>query len=77
MHPVSPGELEPPTVETATEDNDLVTQGDDLGLERSLGSKQIAKDPEKQSRHRGGAFLQAVATSMIAVRIRFLGRTGE
>ena len=30
--PVSPGELELPAAETATEDNDLVTQRDDLGL---------------------------------------------
>jgi hypothetical protein len=75
--PVSPGESKLPTAETATKDSDLVTQRDDLGLERRPRSKQVAEDPEEQSQHRRGAFLQAAATSMIAVRIGFLGGTRE
>jgi hypothetical protein len=37
--------------EASPKDGDLVTQHDDLGLERSLGPKQVAEDPDGQSQH--------------------------
>ena len=66
--PVSPGELELPTAEAATKDGDLVTQRDDLGIERRVRSEQVSEDAYEQPQHCGGAFLQDVPTSMIAVR---------